>query len=66
MSDCIYQPTCDVDVHYTSASPDAVGSVADICPSQIVGHWPLEEECVVLDLHITGQGAIQAVVRERQ
>lgn len=62
----IYLPTCDVYVHYAGASADAVGRVTDIRPSQVVGHRALEEESVVLDLHVTGQGAIQAVVGERQ
>ncbi|RCU37944.1 hypothetical protein DVA76_17915, partial [Acinetobacter baumannii] len=65
-NDRIYQPTGDVDVHDASASPDAVGRVADVRASQVVGHRPLEEQGVVLDLHITGQGAVQAVARERE
>lgn len=64
-NDCLNQPTCDVDVHNASASTDAVGRVTDICAGQVVGYGPLEEQSVVLDLHITGQGAVQAVVRER-
>ncbi len=64
-NDRLYQPTCDVDVHDASASPDAVGRVTDVRAGQVVGHRPLEEQRVVFDLHITGQGAVQAVVRER-
>ena len=61
----MYQPTCDVDVHNASSSPDAVGRVADVGAGLVVGHRSLEEQGVVLDLHITGQGAVQAVGRER-
>lgn len=65
-SDRFCKPTCDVDVHDAGASPDAVGRVADVRAGQVVGHRSLEEQGVVLDLHITGQGAIQAVARERE
>lgn len=58
--------TRDVDVHDASASPDAVGGVADVRAGEVVGHGPLEEQSVVLDLHIAGKGAVQAVVRERE
>lgn len=60
------KPTRDVDVHAAGASPDAVGGVADVRAGQVVGHRTLEEQGVVLDLHISGQGAVQAVVRERE
>lgn len=65
-TDRLYQPTCDVHVHNASASPDAVGGVTDVRAGLVVGYWPLEEQGVVLDFHITGQGAVQAVVRERE
>ena len=62
----LHQPTRDVDVHDARASPDAVGGVADVRAGEVVGHGPLEEQSVVLDLHIAGKGAVQAVVRERE
>lgn len=58
------QPTRDVHVHNASASPDAIGGVAHVRAGQVVGYRPLEEQGVVLDFHISGQGAIQAMVRE--
>lgn len=60
------QPTRDVDVHDAGASADAVGGVADVRPGEVVGHGPLKEQGVVLDLHIAGQGAVQAAVKERE
>jgi len=63
-NDSYNQPTCDVDVHDAGASPDAVGGVTNVRSSQVIGHWPLEEQGVVLDLRISGQGAIQAAVRK--
>lgn len=60
----LHPPTRDVDVHDAGTSPDAVGGVTDVRPGQVVGHRPLEEQGVVLDLHVAGQGAVQAVARE--
>lgn len=50
---------CDVDIHDAGTSPDAIGGVANVRSCQVVGHRALEEQGVVLDLHIAGQGAIQ-------
>jgi len=60
-SDRRHQTTCDVDVHDGGAGPDAVGRVADVHAGQVGGHRPLEEQGVVLDLYIAGQGAVQSV-----
>lgn len=65
-NDRLYQPTCDVHVHNASTSPDAIGGVTDVRAGQVVGYWPLKEQGVVFDFHITGQGAVQPVGRERQ
>lgn len=56
----LVQRTCDVDVHDTGASPDGVGGVTDIRAGQVVGHGALEEQGVVLDLHVAGQRAVKA------
>lgn len=54
-------PTCDVHVHDTGAGPDAVGGVTDVRPGQVIGHRALEKQGVVLDFHISGERAVQAV-----
>lgn len=61
-------PTCDVHVHDASAGTDAVGGVADICPSQVVGHRALEEQGVVFDFHVRDrcERAVQAVKTENK
>lgn len=65
-SDRRRRTTCDVDVHDAGASPDAVGRVADVGAGQVVGHRPLEEQGVVFDLHVAGQGAVQPVEIDRE
>lgn len=53
-------PTRDVHVHDAGASSDAVGGVAHVRAGQVEGHGALEEQRVVPDLHVGGQGAVQA------
>lgn len=54
------RPTGDVHIHDARASSNAVGGVADVCAGQVKGHGALEEQRVVPDLHVGGQGAVQA------
>lgn len=57
-------PTRDVHVHDAGAGPDAVGGVAHVRAGQVEGHGALEEQRVVPDLHVGGQGAVQAAAGE--
>lgn len=50
----VFEPTCDVDIHDSSAGPDAVGGVTHIGSSKIIVHRLLEEQGVVFDLHSPG------------
>lgn len=51
-------PTQDADLHPGRARPDAVGGVAHVGSLNVVGQRPFEDEDVVSDLHVAGQGAV--------
>lgn len=53
------QLTRHVDLYQSRACADAIGGVADVRSSKLVGHRAFEEQGVVLDFNIVGKRSIQ-------